>query len=238
MSSRCGPESPPVDQTQPEPSFGARSCQPRARAGRPRAEASGPGAAAGPTSAGAPVASPPVERTPRIARAGSGARAASPPQPTRSALVGRRRPRARRTAHAGRRSRGAAHSDARSRLNRSQLPFPQRPPRSPSQSRPATTPAKPAGTTTTPATSKPVHASAVRGQTFVWVTSPDAGAYEFQLFQGGERIFRARVDEARLELPGRWRQAGRPHALLPGELPLVRVDDRQGHKSARQRSRP
>ena len=51
---------------------------------------------------------------------------------------------------------------------------------------------------------------------FVWVTSPDAAAYEFQLFQGGERVYRARVDEARLELPGRWRQAGRPHALLPG----------------------
>ena len=82
--------------------------------------------------------------------------------------------------------------------------------------RPATTPAKPAGTTTTPATSTPVHANAVQGQTFVWVASPDAGAYEFQLFQGGERVFRARVDEARLELPGRWRQAGRPHALLPG----------------------
>ena len=39
---------------------------------------------------------------------------------------------------------------------------------------------------------------------------------EFQLFQGGERVYRARVQEARLELPGRWRQDGRPHALLPG----------------------
>jgi hypothetical protein len=80
----------------------------------------------------------------------------------------------------------------------------------------ATTPAKPAGASTTPATSGPVHAIAVPGRTFVWVTSPDAAAYEFQLFQYDERIFRARVDEARLELPGRWRQAGRPHALLPG----------------------
>ena len=96
----------------------------------------------------------------------------------------------------------------------------------------ATTPAKSPPAATTPATSKPAHASAVQGQTFVWVTSPDAAAYEFQLFQGGERIFRARVDDAKLELPGRWRQAGRPHALLPGELPLVRVDDRQRHESA------
>ena len=83
----------------------------------------------------------------------------------------------------------------------------------------ATTPAKPdkpAGTSTTPAASAPVHATAVPGKTFVWVASPDAAAYEFQLFQGGERVYRARVDKARLELPGRWRQAGRPHALLPG----------------------
>jgi hypothetical protein len=85
----------------------------------------------------------------------------------------------------------------------------------------ATTPAKPARTTPTPTTptpttSTPTHSNAVRGQTFLWVTSPDAAAYEFQLFQGGERIFRARVDEARLQLPGRWRHAGRPHALLPG----------------------
>ena len=87
----------------------------------------------------------------------------------------------------------------------------------PTQPKPsATTPAKPAGTSTTPATSGPVHAIAVPGRTFVWVKSPDAAAYEFQLFEGGERVFRARVDEARLELPGRWRQAGRPHALLPG----------------------
>ena len=87
----------------------------------------------------------------------------------------------------------------------------------PTQPKPSTTtPAKPTGTSTTPASSAPVHAIAVPGRTFVWVTSPDAAAYEFQLFQGGERVYRARVDDARLELPGRWRQAGRPHALLPG----------------------
>jgi len=77
-------------------------------------------------------------------------------------------------------------------------------------------PAKPAGTSTTPTTSAPSHATAVPGQTFVWVAAPDAAAYEFQLFQGGERVYRARVQEARLELPGRWRQDGRPHALFPG----------------------
>jgi hypothetical protein len=80
----------------------------------------------------------------------------------------------------------------------------------------AVSPTNSAPTTTAPATSTPAHATDVPGQTFVWVTSPDAAAYEFQLFQGGERVFRARVDEARLELPGRWRLAGRPHALLPG----------------------
>ena len=77
-------------------------------------------------------------------------------------------------------------------------------------------PAKPARTSPTPATSAPSHATAVPGQTFVWVAAPDAAAYEFQLFQGGERVYRARVQEARLEMPGRWRQDGRPHALLPG----------------------
>ncbi len=90
----------------------------------------------------------------------------------------------------------------------------------PTEPAPTTTapaqPDKPAGTSTTPAASAPVHATAVSGKTFVWVSSPDASAYEFQLFQGGQRVFRAHVDEPRLELPGRWRQAGRPHALLPG----------------------
>ncbi len=35
-------------------------------------------------------------------------------------------------------------------------------------------------------------------------------------FRAASAFSDARVDEARLELPGRWRQAGRPHALLPG----------------------
>ena len=47
--------------------------------------------------------------------------------------------------------------------------------------------------------------------------TPGASAYEFQLFQSGERIFRARVAEPRLALPGRWRQNGRPYALVPGD---------------------
>jgi hypothetical protein len=80
----------------------------------------------------------------------------------------------------------------------------------------ATTPTATTQTAPAPTSPAPSHATAVPGQTFVWVSSPDAAAYEFQLFQGGERVFRARVDEARLELPGQWRLAGRPHALLPG----------------------
>jgi hypothetical protein len=68
-----------------------------------------------------------------------------------------------------------------------------------------------------PATSAAVHAPALPGQTFVWVATPGASAYEFQLFQSGERIFRARVAKPRLALPGRWRQDGRPYALVPGD---------------------
>jgi hypothetical protein len=68
-----------------------------------------------------------------------------------------------------------------------------------------------------PATSVAVHARALPGQTFAWVATPGASAYEFQLFQSGERIFRARVTKPRLALPGRWRQDGRPYALVPGD---------------------
>jgi hypothetical protein len=69
----------------------------------------------------------------------------------------------------------------------------------------------------TPATSVAVHARALPGQTFAWAATPGASAYEFQLFQSGERIFRARVTTPRLALPGRWRQDGRPYALVPGD---------------------
>ena len=57
-------------------------------------------------------------------------------------------------------------------------------------------------------------------QTFVWNAAPDAAAYEFQLFRGAKRIFRARVNEPRLELQGSWRQSGghgaRNESLTPG----------------------
>lgn len=78
------------------------------------------------------------------------------------------------------------------------------------------TPASPAATSSKPATSAANHAPALPGQTFAWVATPKAATYEFQLFQNGERIFRTRVDKPRLELPGRWRQDGRPYALVPG----------------------
>lgn len=68
-----------------------------------------------------------------------------------------------------------------------------------------------------PAPSAPVHAAPLPGQTFVWVAAPGTSAYEFQLFRSGERIYRARVAQPRLVLPGRWRQDGRPHALVPGD---------------------
>jgi hypothetical protein len=86
----------------------------------------------------------------------------------------------------------------------------------------ATTPAKtappPARTATAPktATVPSPRPTPVLGQTFAWVARPDAGAYEFQLFRGAKRIFRTRVVEPRLELPGRWRMGGRVYELEPG----------------------
>jgi hypothetical protein len=68
-----------------------------------------------------------------------------------------------------------------------------------------------------PASAAAVHAPSLPGQTFSWAATPGASAYEFQLFQSGERIFRARVAKPRLALPGRWRQDGRPYALVPGD---------------------
>ena len=80
-----------------------------------------------------------------------------------------------------------------------------------------TTPAAPpAATSKTTATPDAVHAPAIPAQNFVWAAAPNAAGYEFQLFQGGERVFRTRVNEPRFKLPGRWRQDGRPYALLPG----------------------
>jgi hypothetical protein len=51
------------------------------------------------------------------------------------------------------------------------------------------------------------------GQTFVWAAEPGAATYEFQLFRGDHRIYRARVTAPRLVLPGRWRQGSRTYAL-------------------------
>jgi hypothetical protein len=84
------------------------------------------------------------------------------------------------------------------------------------------------------ASSAAVHAAALPGQTFVWVAIPGASAYEFQLFQSGERIFRARVAKPRLALRGRWRQDGRPYALVPGDYRwyVWPVSSKTKHKSA------
>ena len=53
-------------------------------------------------------------------------------------------------------------------------------------------------------------------QTFVWPAVDAAAGYEFQLFKGQHRIFRALVRRPRLELPSSWRQDGRVSALTAG----------------------
>ena len=63
------------------------------------------------------------------------------------------------------------------------------------------------------------------GQTFVWAAEPGAAAYEFQLFRGDARIYRARVTAPRLDLPGRWRQGGRTDSPDRGDLSVVRLAD-------------
>ena len=65
-------------------------------------------------------------------------------------------------------------------------------------------------TPTTPLSSPPT------GETFVWAPTPDTRSYEFQLFRGAERIFRARVSEPRLVLPQRWVHEGYSESLTPG----------------------
>jgi hypothetical protein len=80
----------------------------------------------------------------------------------------------------------------------------------PAPSSPASDPPAPPATTSEPAAPVPP------GQTFVWAAAPGSAAYEFQLFRGNARIFRARALEPRLELPGRWRQGGRTQTLTPG----------------------
>jgi hypothetical protein len=59
----------------------------------------------------------------------------------------------------------------------------------------------------------PTTDAAPAGQTFVWAAEPGAAAYEFQLFRGAARIYRARVTAPRLFLPGRWRQDARTYRL-------------------------
>jgi len=56
-------------------------------------------------------------------------------------------------------------------------------------------------------------AAAPAGQTFVWAADPSAAAYEFQLFRGDARLYRARVTAPRLVLPGRWRQGSHSYGL-------------------------
>jgi hypothetical protein len=80
----------------------------------------------------------------------------------------------------------------------------------PSETTPAsTTPAR-----TAPRATRPVPAPG--GRTFAWAPARDAAAYEFQLFRGAVRVFRARVAEPRLVLPERWRRNGRADSLQPG----------------------
>ena len=109
-------------------------------------------------------------------------------------------------------------------------------PTTPSATTPAPSPTPSPGTTTaapSTTTGSPTPTDAPPpGQTFVWANEPNAAAYEFQLFRGSERIFRASVTEPRLELPGRWRRAGRSYELTPGSYrwyvwPVSRQTGRQ-----------
>ena len=61
--------------------------------------------------------------------------------------------------------------------------------------------------------SPPVRA---RAQTFTWVASPGAAAYEFQLFRGATRIYRARLTEPRVYIPATSNRTGQSYALTPG----------------------
>jgi hypothetical protein len=98
-------------------------------------------------------------------------------------------------------------------------PEPEQPPPAqptPAETTPGPTVPQTAAPPTEPKVATPPAVAAPPGQTFVWVAAPEAGAYEFQLFRGNARVFRARVTEPRLELPGRWRHAGEAEALTPG----------------------
>ena len=64
-----------------------------------------------------------------------------------------------------------------------------------------------------PGTAAPTPAA--ERQTFVWVPVAGASAYEFQLYRRNDRLHRARVDEARLQLPTRLSN-GESGVLAPG----------------------
>jgi hypothetical protein len=61
----------------------------------------------------------------------------------------------------------------------------------------------------------PADTPAAERQTFVWAPVAKASGYEFQLFRGSARLFRARVDEPRLQLPADLPN-GEPGTLGPG----------------------
>lgn len=74
--------------------------------------------------------------------------------------------------------------------------------------------------TAAPASSSPEAGSGSKaaglGRTFVWMSDPDAGGYEVQLFRGPDRVFARRVTEPRVTIGPTWRQDGRIRALEPG----------------------
>jgi hypothetical protein len=82
-------------------------------------------------------------------------------------------------------------------------------PAKPAPTKPAAKPSRPQART--PAVSRPV----VRP--FAWAPSPGASAYHVELFRGAERVFAAETKRAAIDIPARWRFAGRRQMLEPGE---------------------
>ena len=214
-ASALGPVSPELALVDPELRQAARELLPDLPRPRPRREPSGRADAPHP-------------------RAGSGARATSPPQPTRSALVGRRRPRARRTAHAGRRSRGAAlPTRAADSIGRScRLPNDR-------HGHPAGHPTRPPCNHACQACGHHDDAGDVHASSRERSSGTDVCLGRFP----GRRGIRVpAVPGRRARLPSaRGRSAPRTSGSLAAsrppsrpaarELPLVRVDDPQGHES-------
>jgi hypothetical protein len=89
-------------------------------------------------------------------------------------------------------------------------PAPAKPaPATPAPTKPAAKPSRPQART--PAVSRPV----VRP--FAWAPSAGASAYHVELFRGAERVFAAETKRAAIDIPARWRFAGRRQMLEPGE---------------------